>query len=97
VRHRFSLLAWVATAALAAACYSTPQPNCAFRCGVNDECPSGYACDPIDEICHLLVGDTLAECDVAVTPDAETAIDGRSAPDAFEVPPFEIDAPIAGG
>jgi hypothetical protein len=93
VRTRFLLVAW---AALAAACYSTPQPNCAFRCGgTSEDCPSGYMCNPSDNICHLVVGDTLAECEVVVTPDAETAIDGRPLPDAVQV--HQFDAPSTGG
>jgi hypothetical protein len=103
------LAALVPLWALWAGCYSTPQPNCAFRCGVDSACPSGYACDPADEICHLVVGDTLAECETVVTPDAGTTPDGRPTPDARvpnqfdaspgsgepDAPASEPDAPIS--
>jgi len=70
-----------------AACYSTPTPNCAFRCGPSGDCPSGYICVPDDGICHLIVGGAAADCPATTPmPDAPLAM-----PDA---PPEVPDAPI---
>jgi hypothetical protein len=67
--------------ALATACYSTPQPNCSFVCGPNNECPADYACG-MDHICHRLSGNVLLACEVA---------DGPSPPDS---PVSTPDSPI---
>jgi hypothetical protein len=69
VLRSLSACAWIA---LAAACYSTPQPNCTFKCGPNADCPANYACDT-DGVCHLISGNTLLACnlpDAASTPDS---------------------------
>jgi hypothetical protein len=45
-------------------CYETPKPACTFACASDDACPTGYACDPRDRICHReLAGGALAACD----------------------------------
>jgi hypothetical protein len=58
-----------------AGCYQTPQPACAFACARDGSCPSGYACDPQDQICHReLAGGALEACEEtfrdAASPDA---------------------------
>jgi hypothetical protein len=78
--------AWIAAAllALAAGCYETPRPVCAFRCGPAEACPEGYRCGG-DGQCHLEVNGNLAACDPLPTPDAPMSV-----PDAPEETP---DAP----
>ena len=34
----------VCAVVLAAGCYETPQPVCAFLCGSGGDCPDGYTC-----------------------------------------------------
>lgn len=87
-----------ATAALAgllasvalAGCYQTPRPACAFACARDGSCPTGYACDPQDQICHLqLPGDGLEACERPFVDAA--AID--AATDAAVVVDAPTDAP----
>ena len=63
-RARAGLLAAIAGTAALAGCYETPTPACTFACALDDSCPSGYACDPQDRICHReLPGGGLEACD----------------------------------
>lgn len=39
------LLLWLAAVAVVA-CYETPTPECAFSCGDDGACPTGYTCRP---------------------------------------------------
>ncbi len=93
-------LASAALALLVAACYETPKPNCAFRCGSAGECPSGYVCSPADDMCHLPQGDTLLECQQGTTPDGSGTVDAPvETPDAPvpkpDAAPGTPDAPVA--
>jgi hypothetical protein len=72
--------------AVLSACYTTPKPNCAFRCGPGGECPAEYVCVPGDGICHLVVAGATAECPAGPAVDAPPEV-----PDAAVVTP---DAPV---
>jgi hypothetical protein len=80
-----------ALAALTVGCYATPKPNCAFRCGADGDCPADYACNPNDNVCHLIVGSTLAECEAVAAPDSPISADAPISPDAR--PTSTADAP----
>jgi hypothetical protein len=71
------LLALV-VALLAAACYDTPRPECAFQCGPDADCPDGYACRP-DNWCKRADVPDDFQCAPPV-PDAATIPD--AGPDA---------------
>lgn len=70
----------VLAALLAAGCYETPKPKCAFLCSASTACPPGYACGG-DGRCHLLVDGVPAVCEDALPNDAGT----------FDAP---VDAPV---
>ncbi len=67
------LVSACAFVALATACYSTPQPNCSFKCGATMECPDNYVCSTTDNICHLVSNGQVLACETA---------DGPSIPDS---------------
>ena len=70
-----------------AGCYETPKPACAFACARDGSCPTGYACDPQDQICHReLPGGGLEACDQPFR-DAAAIDAGPEAADA------SVDAP----
>lgn len=64
----------------AAACFDTPRPECAFKCGPDADCPDGYACQT-DGWCK--------RADVA--PDFECA---PPVPDAAPIPDAGPDAAV---
>lgn len=75
------------------ACYKTPKPDCAFRCGANDECPDGYLCGNDDQ-CHLfLASGQLAECNPLPVPAADAAVVADAVVMLPDAPEAEIDAP----
>jgi hypothetical protein len=65
--------AWISVLLVAAACFSKPQPNCAFLCGTSGECPVDYMCVTADNRCHLIVSGTPAMCDDTLPADAAVA------------------------
>lgn len=78
--------------AFGAGCYDTPMPACTFACGAGGECPTGYACSSVDNICkrddipadHMCEGLVIADASV-VAPDApvtDAAVDDAPVADA---------------
>jgi hypothetical protein len=74
---------------LAAGCYETPRPECAFHCGPEGDCPEGYGCQS-DGWCKRVDVPDDFECappvpDAAPIPDAgpDAGVDA-AVPDAGE-------------
>lgn len=100
---------WLGGLVLATGCYETPMPACTFACSASGECPSGYSCSAVDNICkrndvpadHMCEGLVLADASV-VSPDApvidaaviDSAVADAAVPDA-PVPDAPLpDAPL---
>ena len=72
----------------ASACFDTPQPDCAFLCSVEGECPDGYRCAS-DGICKRLdladnaVCSNVSRQDAAPAPDAMPDAMTDAMPDAM--------------
>lgn len=78
-------------AAIIAACYDVPEPDCGFICGPSEACPSGYTCAD-DHYCHrngAPVGLTCGAVDAA--PPIDAAVTDAAADAAGDA---GIDAPI---
>jgi hypothetical protein len=80
--------------ALLVACYKTPRPACAFRCGPAGECPEGYLCGD-DSQCHLRTGNQLAQCEPLPNP-ADAAVTADSGGAIVDAPLSTPDAPADG-
>jgi hypothetical protein len=85
--------------ALAAGCYDTPEPDCAFQCGEDDACPDDYGC-ATDGWCkridlpddHVCPAGTPLEVGPAAAAEAE-ALESPIAPAI--TPPAKAVAPAA--
>jgi|GEM_PF-2710025 len=95
---------WLGGLVLAAGCYETPMPACTFACGASGECPSGYSCSSVDNICkrddipadHTCEGLVLADASV-VSPDApvtDAAVTDGAVVDAATPDAAVADAPL---
>jgi hypothetical protein len=89
MRAAFALVAGLGLAL--AACYKTPSPDCAFLCGADGACPSGYGCAS-DGVCKRtdLPDDHVCESDLRAPIDAspgqaDAGVD--AAPDIDASPP----------
>lgn len=95
---------FLSIAALIAACYQTPQPECAFACDSDGLCPDGYSCradslcrrtDVPDDFACPNVSQLDADTPVPDSADPDGPIDAMEDPDAsaaaLESDPTEID------
>jgi hypothetical protein len=53
-------------------CIGADFGNVAFRCGVGDSCPTDFACDPRDGMCHRTPFPILPDGGGSNTPDADS-------------------------
>ncbi len=86
------IAASVSVLALTSACYETPLPDCSFQCSAAGECPSGYSCSAVDNICKR--DDVAAdfECPGLIIADAAAPAFDASMSDAAVTDASFIDA-----
>lgn len=102
LRSLLPLLAALLATPLAAGCYETPQPACAFYCGADNACPDGYRCAgdgwckrmDVDEgfACGVVLADA-APVDATLV-DADTDQDALPPADASPVDAVPADASL---
>jgi hypothetical protein len=70
------------TAAIIAACYDLPEPDCGFRCGPDRECPDNYTCSADDDRCHLQGSDPGLVCGTIDAAPLDAPVDGSDSSEA---------------